>query len=149
MAVVSNSSPLIALEQIGQLELLRELYRAILIPEAVSNEIAESVAPRDWLQTRSVTAPVPLETQRSAIGPGEREAIGLALQVQAAAILLDDDPARRLAIQLGLPVIGTAGILLIAKERKLIPAVKPHLDALLAKRFFLGSQTYKDRKSVV
>ena len=52
-------------------------------------------------------------------------------EVQARAILLDDDPARKLAVQLGLPVIGTAGVLVLAKERQLIPAVRPCLDALI------------------
>jgi predicted nucleic acid-binding protein len=65
------------------------------------------------------------------------------LEVTASAILLDDDPARKLAGQLGLPVIGTAGVLLLAKERQLIPAVRPSLDALIENRFFLAQTVYE------
>jgi uncharacterized protein len=61
----------------------------------------------------------------------------------ARAILLDDDPARKLAIQLGLPVIGTAGVLVLAKERHLIAVVGPSLDALIENRFFLGPALYE------
>jgi len=45
----------------------------------------------------------------------------LAIEVKATAILLDDDPARKLATELGLRVIGTADVLIFAKERQLIP----------------------------
>jgi len=76
--------------------------------------------------------------QRPALGPGEREAICLAVEVNAPAILLDDDPARKLAVQLGLAGIGTAGVLVLAKERGLLPAVRPCLDALIENRFFLA-----------
>jgi predicted nucleic acid-binding protein len=67
----------------------------------------------------------------------------LALEVKARAILLDDDPARKLAGQLGLPVIGTAGVLILAKERRLIPAVRSSLDALIKNRFFLAQTVYE------
>lgn len=80
--------------------------------------------------------------QRPTLGPGEREAISLAIEVKAGAILLDDDSARKLAIQLGLRVIGTAGVLVLAKERELIPAVRPCLDALIENRFFLTRAIY-------
>jgi hypothetical protein len=80
---------------------------------------------------------------RPALGPGEREAISLAVYVSASAILIDDQAARRVARELGVPVIGTAGILLVAKERGLIAGVGTHLDALLARRFFLSAQAYE------
>ena len=57
-------------------------------------------------------------TLRPALGTGEREAICLAMEVQAGAILLDDEPARKIAAQLNLPLIGTAGVLILAKERR-------------------------------
>ena len=56
---------------------------------------------------------------------------------------MDDDPARRLATELGLQVIGTAGVLILAKERQLIPAVRPCLDALIENRFFLARTLYE------
>src|SRR5213594_2449267 len=136
MSVVSNSSPLIALEQIRQLDLLQSLFGQILIPGQVAAETVASVQPPSWIRQRSLSLPVLPAVLRPTLGPGEREAICLAVEVHARAILLDDDPARKLAIQLGLPVIGTAGVMVLAKERQLIPAVKPYLDALIENRFF-------------
>jgi predicted nucleic acid-binding protein len=92
--------------------------------------------------TAVVAAPV-TSTQRPTLGHGEREAICLALEVHAAALLVDDDPARKLAIHLGLPVIGTAGVLVLAKERLLNTAVRPCLDALIENRFFPASTVYE------
>jgi uncharacterized protein len=120
MPVVSNSSPLIALEQIRQLDLLQSLFTEILIPDQVAAETVASIQPRSWIRQQSLSLPVLPVVQRPTLGLGEREAICLAVEVHARAILLDDDPARKLAIQLGLPVIGTAGVLVLAKERHLI-----------------------------
>lgn len=63
-------------------------------------------------------------------GPGESEALALALEVHADLILIDDKAARRLASSLHLPVLGVLGLLLKAKDAALIPAVRPRLDAL-------------------
>jgi predicted nucleic acid-binding protein len=138
MPVVSNSSPLIALEQIRQLDLLQSLFGEILIPGQVAAETVASVQPRSWIRQQSLSLPVIPAVHRPTLGPGEREAICLAIEVKAGAILLDDDPARKLATELGLRVIGTAGVLVLAKERQLISAVRPCLDALIENRFFLA-----------
>ena len=143
MPVVSNASPLIALEQIQQLDLLRLLFREILIPDGVAAETASTVQPRSWIRQQSLSLPLLAETLRPALGSGEREAICLAVEVKASAIILDDEPARKTAAQLKLPIIGTAGVLVLAKERQLIAAVKPCLDALIEHRFFLARAVYE------
>ncbi|HXH38879.1 MAG TPA: DUF3368 domain-containing protein [Thermoanaerobaculia bacterium] len=59
-------------------------------------------------------------------------------------MILDERPARKLAIVLGLPVVGTAGILLAAKRANLIPEVRPLLDTLIENGFRV-STTLRDR----
>ena len=143
MPVVSNSSPLIALEQIGQLDLLQSLFIEIVIPDQVAVETVASVQARSWIRKQSLSLPLLPAVERPGLGPGEREAICLAIEVKADAIVLDDDPARKLATELGLRVIGTAGVLILAKERQLIPAARPCLDALIENRFFLARTLYE------
>ena len=70
------------------------------------------------------------------------ESDSLALQVNARWTVLDDRPARRLAQALGLPTIGTLGILLAAKRRDLLPAIRPSLDALLNVGFRIAPALY-------
>ena len=121
MAAVNNSSPLIGLEQIGQINLLQHLFGQVSIPDAVAAEIEHTVSPRSWIHLTSISRPIHKKTVRPTLGSGEREAISLAIEIRASAIILDDQAARDVARELGLPVIGTAGILVVAKGKEADP----------------------------
>lgn len=111
MPAVSNSSPLIALAAIKRLDLLPALFQSVLIPPAVAHEIRRSVPlPLAWLEIRTLGASLPETVLRRSLANGEREAIGLALEVRPDAIILDDLPARRVAHAAGLNVVGTLGL---------------------------------------
>ena len=143
MPVISNSSPLIALTQIGRLDLLRRLHTRISIPPAVAREVAPTVAALpDWVVVQQLAHPLQPSTVSGSIGPGEREVIRLGLELGAALLLLDEQPARRLATSLGLRVIGTVGLLMAAKQRGLLTKIRPELDRLLAVRFFMDQNLY-------
>lgn len=70
-----------------------------------------------WIREQNSIHPIDRRMPTSALGVGEREAIALALESNAKRVLLDDGPARRLTVRLGLPVMGTGGVLLVAKQR--------------------------------
>ena len=110
MPAVSNSSPLIALAAIGRLSLLPALFQSVLIPPAVAHETRRSipVAP-EWLQVQTLAGPLPATVLRRSLGVSEQEAIALAMELHAEAIVLDDLPARRVAQASGLNVIDTVG----------------------------------------
>jgi predicted nucleic acid-binding protein len=75
---------------------------------------------------------------------GEASAIALDLELQADDLLMDERLGRREAGRLGLPVVGILGILLIAKQRNLIPQVKPIVDTLVQEvGFRVSSQLYQ------
>ena len=95
--VVSNASPLIALRQIGHLQLLEQLFGTVLIPPAVAREVAPTVALPAWVGQQVLTQPVGPRILGASLGPGESEAISLALETKAKLVMLDDRPARRLA----------------------------------------------------
>ena len=135
--VVSDTSPLIALATVGLLRLLPELYGEVLIPTVVREEFeagrrtGESAAEDlDWLATVTVERDSNLP---DALDPGEAAAISLAIRGNAGVILLDERLGRRVATELGLPIVGTMGVLLRAKGSGLIPAVRPVLDDLVAR----------------
>jgi hypothetical protein len=145
VAVVSNSSPLIALSRIQRLDLLPAIFESILIPPAVAREIAPSIPVLPtWLQIQppSVLPPAPLLRRR--LGAGEREALALAIELKADWIILDDLPARRSAQAAGLNVIGTLGTLVAAKRAGLLQSIRPELDALVRTAFFLSPQLYDE-----
>jgi predicted nucleic acid-binding protein len=143
VAVISNSSPLIALAQIGRLDLLSQLHARVLIPPAVAREVEPTIpALPGWLVIRPLTLPRQPHTVSGSIGPGEHEVISLGLELGAERLILDEQPARRLAASLGLAVIGTVGLLLAAKDRGFLTKIKPELDRLLAVRFFMDQELY-------
>lgn len=117
--VISNSSPLIALEQIGHLHLLESLFGEVWVPSAVVNEGAMTVSLPPSIQLRPISNALAATVLKTTLGAGESEAI-----------TLDDRPARRMAESLGLTVMGTLGILSSAKKRGMISAVKPLIAAL-------------------
>ena len=53
--VVSNASPLIALEQIGHLQLLEHIFGTVLIPPAVAHEVAPTVTLPTWVEGQELT----------------------------------------------------------------------------------------------
>ena len=122
MIVVSNSSPLIALARIGQLNLLASLFERILIPAEVRHEVTEAgrghpgadevrsaawieEAPKGWHRDPS------LDRACQGLGAGERSAIVLAQSLRADLILLDEARARRIAREAGLSITGCLGVL--------------------------------------
>jgi predicted nucleic acid-binding protein/GNAT superfamily N-acetyltransferase len=144
VSVVSNSSPLIALAQIQRLDLVPAILQSVLIPPAVVREIAPSipVLPQ-WATVRVPKSRPSVLTSPGRLGDGEREAIALAMEVGAVAIVLDDRPARRAAEAAGLNVIGTLGLLLEAKRKGLVTRVRVEIDKLVATSFFLSRPLYE------
>lgn len=147
--VISNTSPVQYLHQAGVLHLLPALFGQVYVPEAVVVELEDgrrlgvSLATLEelpWLQVRSVRdrTLLPLVTH---LGDGEKEVLALGLESPDALLLLDDWDARRHARAMGLDVTGSLGVLLLAKERGLLEAVRPILDRLQALRFRLDART--------
>jgi predicted nucleic acid-binding protein len=145
--VVTNSGPLIALASVGQLDLLSALYTTILVPEAVWREVTEAGAGRPGareLLATSWTTRVPLDPPpdrllTEELGAGEAEAIALAVQREAQLLLMDDRRARRVAeLAYRLRVKGAAGILVAAKRRGLIAAVRPLFELMRVHGYYLS-----------
>ena len=139
MIVASNASPLAALSFIQQLDLLRELYKTLLVPEAVCQEVAvagagqpgrAAVLQADWIERCSVTNRQLVIALLQDLDPGEAEAIALAVEVNADLLIMDERLGRRTAHHFGLNVVGVVGILIEAKRRGVIQEIKPYLDQL-------------------
>ena len=136
--VVVNTTPIIALVLADQLPLLRHLYTTVMIPPAVQAEIraggpsgigVRELEAADWMRV------VPLQDPRRAdlltdLDRGEAEVLALAQEIYAGLVIVDERLARRHAKRLGLPLTGTLGLLLRAKQAQLISEVKPLIIAM-------------------
>ena len=139
MSVVSNASPLINLARIGKLDLLRQLYGELFIPEAVWQEVvtdgigqpgAAEVKTATWIKVQSVTNTLLVRALRQELDAGESEAIVLALEMESELLLMDERLGREVAQYLGLRYIGLIGVLIEAKHKGLLSAVRHHIDEL-------------------
>lgn len=135
MIVVSDTSPLNYLVLIRHEDVLPTLFGRVIAPRAVLTELAHpdsptvvrtwANAPPSWLEVRS---PSRIDPQIR-LGPGESEALSLAKELNADAVLIDERRGFLTAQQLGLFATGTLGVLEVAAEKGLIP-LAPAIDAL-------------------
>lgn len=133
-AVVSDSTCLIGLERIGELNILPALFDPIIIPLEVEREFGAKFS---WLQTENLTSNLLVAALRLVVDSGEAEAIALA-SVKGCLLISDDKQARAAAKRLGVAVIGTVGVLVRAKQNGVVTAIKPILDDLELNNFFIS-----------
>lgn len=143
--VVANTTPIIALADIGQLDLLRQLYGEIIIPTAVLEEIISEparskVGESDWIIVESVSNAEQKRLFKSRLHEGEVEVMLLAQEQHADLVIIDDNAAKKTAKFLGINVTGTMGILIRAKQNGLIDEVKPLIEELLDKGLYIGQE---------
>ena len=143
--VVADASTLIGLSRIKQLNLLRELYGEVVIPQSVYDEVvieskdgSEKVKTAKYLKVEKVTDSKVVELFLGYLGKGEAEVIILSKEKKADLILVDEKKARKAARRAGFKVVGVLGLLLAAKNKELIPAIKPFVEDLSNQGFRLS-----------
>lgn len=140
--IVSNASPLIVLLKINKLSILKDLFEKIVIPEAVYKEITTKEHDKlifdklEWIEARSVRNIEMIALLEKLIDKGEAEAIVLARELNVT-LLIDDAKARKYAKLLNIEVIGTLGLLKIAKRRDLVRSVKKVINSMLAEGYYI------------
>ena len=140
--IISDASPLIVLLKTNKLSILKELFQKIIIPEAVHKEITAKEHEKtifnkiEWIETRKIRNTDLTTLLEKLIDRGEAEAIVLAKELKAT-LLIDDAKARKHAKLLNINIIGTLGLLKIAKNRGLIPSVKKTIDDMLAEGYYI------------
>lgn len=133
--VVSNSSPIILLHKIGQLNLLKNLYGKIYIPRAVYTEVCVEqniLASFKWINVIDIQNVGVKSFFKTNLHDGEIEVIILATEMSADLLILDDLLARKYAQHIGLEITGTIGVLLALKNMNIIEEVKPIMKQLLS-----------------
>ena len=113
--IISDTSCLIALSRIGQLDILFRTFGKVLITPIVANEFNEMLP--EWIIVQKVKNSDRFDQLRLTIDPGEASAIALALETENAILIIDEKKGRMVATNLNILVIGTLKVLLIAKER--------------------------------
>ena len=154
--VISNTSPLLYLHQIGCLDLLKALYGAVVAPPAVERELhigaakginVPDLSALSWVKVRPVKNPKLLPAVVD-LGPGEAEVIALGLENPDSLLILDDKLARRIAGLKDLSLTGTLGVLTKArKERPLEAGTSVERSAENDDQGSRGSLSHRPRRS--
>ena len=129
MIVVSDTTPLISLLKIDRIDLLEKLFGQVLIPQAVFEELtaderfkleADQISSKQFIIVKAVQNLESASILKRATGldQGESEAIVLTDELNADVLLMDEAKGRAVSSQMGLKIMGTIGILMVAYEEK-------------------------------
>ena len=149
---VVNASPLIFLSRAGLSDLLQLVSSEIIVPEAVAFEIevrgnsdptAQALANTSWLVVTQ-TPTVPPQIQAWGLGPGESAVLAWAHTHEGCEAIMDDLAGRRCAAAFNIPVRGTLGLVLTAKQRGHIPSAREILYQLRQAGMYLSDRVLKE-----
>ena len=145
MIVVSDTSCLSALLRVGHLSLLKSLFGKIIVPTKVAEELSllenfgvdlSAFSNADWIEVRPPTD-LPLLTRLLLqLDEGEAQAITITVELAADWLIIDELKGRNVAASLSINFVGLAGVLLLAKDEGLLPAIQPLLDRILNETSF-------------
>jgi len=144
-----NASPTILLAKISLIGLVAELCSEAIIPSGVAQEIQagpDEDPAKKWLKQKGNIKEVSqIEPTVAAwdLGLGENHVLSWCYQNEGYEAILDDGLARKCALSLGIPMRGTLGIILLAKQEGCIDEVKPFIKELLKVGFRIDAKTVK------
>jgi len=145
MLVVSDTSPVTSLLQVGRADLLPALFGRVLIPPAVKVELLRfHPSLPDYLQVRAIQDQPAVESLSHDLDRGEAEAIILAEECHADYLLMDEKHGRSVAEARGLKIVGLLGVLVIAKKAGQIPSVGRLIAELESRAGFFVSDAVKE-----
>lgn len=143
--IVSDAGPLIVLFKTSKLSILKELYGTVNVPIAVYTEITVKEKEKaffsktEWLKPVKVKKDNDYKLLEELVDRGEAEAIILAKQLKSP-LLVDDAKARKFAMLLDVEVIGTLGLLKLAKNRGVIHSVRTVIRDMLAEGYYVDGR---------
>jgi len=152
--IVADSSPLISASRANRLYLVKKVYRALILPEAVYNEIVVQgkgkagaleikKAKNNWIQVMAVQNKKAVQSLQIKFGSGESEAIVLAEELEAM-LLVDEGAVISEARKRGIPITSTIMMLLEAKTKGFISNLKKELDKFIKAGFRLDETLYQN-----
>ncbi len=133
--IVSDTSCLILLSKIGELELLEKVFGGIVITEAVKSEFKDPLP--KWITTSNPSSNFHKGLEYI-LDPGEASSIGLAVELKDCLLIIDESKGRKISQELGINITGTLGVLLTAKKKGVITSIKPLVNKINSTNFRLS-----------
>ena len=139
--IIGDSSALVALSIMNRLDLLETVFGEIHVPQAVYDEVTISSKPQSkklkkFLEDKIIS--VEVNISQMGLGRGELEAIALYKNMNADFLLIDDRRAKSFAKLNDVNVIGSLGVMLLAKELGKVKSIREDLEKLLNSDIFIS-----------
>lgn len=150
MILIADSSALIALAHCNCLETLETLFGVVKIPEAVYREVIYEFKPESEKLKQFLAQKIEKVNildyliVEGVLGNGEMEAMALYKNIGGDWLLVDDEKARKAARLNNIKIIGSLGVLLIAKERKLIQYIRPYINKIQESNIYYSEKILKE-----
>ena len=152
MIIIADTSALVALAICDVLGLLETLFDKVMVPKKVYDECIvanKSQAEKlkfflhDKIKTTNKAETLSLPAN---LGAGEISAMLLYKKTNADYLLIDDNRARKIARYNDINIIGSLGVLLLAKKEKLIKEIVPFLNKLEQSGLYISEQLVREVK---
>ena len=137
--IISDTACLIGLTNIGQINLLQKMYGSIIVTPEVMKEYGVQLP--EWIIVQEVSDHNKISVFEKFMGLGESSAIALAMETENALLIVDDKRARQFALSLGVEIIGTLGLLILAYEKGIIQDIDSIIASLREIEFRLPANT--------
>ena len=138
--VISDTSCLILLYKIDEIELLDKLSKNVFITPAIKSEFGQKLP--DWIQVKETSDTHYQKILEMDLDEGEASAIALSFEMDNSILILDDLKGRKIADKLNLRYSGTFGLLLRAKQEGIIVSIKPILDKIRNTNFRFSEKLF-------
>jgi len=136
--IIADTSCLILLDNIGELNLLKQLYQRITITQEIADEFERKLP--EWVMIASPKNQTYHRILAVSLDKGEASAIALALELPNCLLIMDDIKGRKFAQQMGLTITGTLGVLIKAKQVGKIKSIKPYLEKIQKTNFRISAE---------
>jgi predicted nucleic acid-binding protein len=138
--VITDTSCLIILNKVSSLNILYQLFTTVITTPEIAAEYGNGLP--EWITVQSVKQKELQKQFAEIVDMGEASAIALAHEIENNYIIIDDIGGRKLCTKLGLPFIGTFGLLIKAKEQGVIAEIKQVLDEIRKSDFRMTDELY-------
>jgi predicted nucleic acid-binding protein len=126
--IISDTSCIILLDKIGELNLLNRLFGQITVTQEIAEEFKNELP--DWFKIEQPANKTYQKILEASLDRGEASAIAYAIEQTDCLLIIDDYKGRKYAEQLGLKITGTLGVIIDAKLNGHINSVRPLLDKI-------------------
>lgn len=135
--VITDTSCFVLFYKIEGFVILHNLFGSVFTTPEIASEYGEQLP--EWVVIQPVKNQDLLTEYQQKVDPGEASALALAKEINADLVILDDLEVRKFALKLGVPFKGTLGLLVMAKQYGIIPAIRPYLEKVQQTNFRLAS----------